>query len=125
MKRILLMDDELTVLEFLGKMLEHLQYEVVTCTEGSEAARLYSQARTEAKPFDVVILDLVILNGLGGEQAVKEIQKIDPAAKVIATSGHLDHPVMTDHATFGFKAALPKPYKMDTLRQTIAGVINS
>ena len=125
MKRILLMDDELTVLEFLGLMLKHLHYEVVTCTEGSQAACLYYEAKDSPSPFDVVILDLVIVSGMGGEQTVKEIKKIDPAAKVIATSGHLDHPVMTSPALFGFDAVLAKPYKMEILKQVIADVINS
>jgi DNA-binding NtrC family response regulator len=125
MKRILLMDDEQVVLEFLSRMLEHLGYNVSTCTEGGQALAAYEKAQGESKPFDVVMMDLVICNGMGGQDAVLEIKKIDPAAKVIATSGHLDHPVMLDHAQFQFNAAIPKPYKMEKLKETIERVVNA
>jgi len=125
MQRILLMDDEQVVLEFLGRMLEHLGYDVVTCKEGARAIAAYNRAKAEGKPFDTVIMDLVICNGMGGEEAVLELRKLDPKARVIATSGHLDHPVMLDHAKFGFNASLTKPYKMDKLKETIEGVLNA
>jgi len=125
MKRILLMDDEQVVLEFLGKMLEHLGYDVVSCQEGGQAIAAYIQAKAEGNPFNAVVMDLVICNGMGGEEAVRELKKLDSKARVIATSGHLDHPVMLDHARFGFNAAITKPYKMDKLKETIEGVLTA
>jgi CheY-like chemotaxis protein len=125
MKRILLMDDEQVVLDFLGRMLTHLGYNVGISTEGGQAIAAYEKAKGESKPFDVVMMDLVICNGMGGEDAVKELKKIDPTAKVIATSGHLDHPVMLDYRAFDFNAAITKPYKMDKLKETIDSVIDS
>jgi len=125
MKRILLMDDEQVVLEFLSRMLEHIGYDVSTCKEGGQATAAFTEAKAEGKPFDIVMMDLVICNGMGGQEAVLEIKKIDPQARVIATSGHLDHPVMLDHAQFGFKAAIPKPYKMDKLKEIIESVLTA
>jgi len=125
MKRILLMDDEQVVLDFLGQMLGHLGYDVGTSLEGSQAITAYEKAKGEAKPFDAVIMDLVISNGMGGEETVKELKKTDPTAKVIVTSGHLDHPAILNHTAFGFDAAITKPYKMDKLKETLEGVINS
>jgi DNA-binding NtrC family response regulator len=125
MKRILLMDDEKIVLEFLGRMLENLGYDVSTCTDGAQAIAAYTEAKAAAKPFDVVMMDLVICNGMGGQETVLEIKKLDPKARVIATSGHLDHPVMLDHAKFQFNASIPKPYKMDKLKEVIASVVNA
>jgi len=55
------------------------------------------------------MMDLVIPNGVGGQDAVHTIKKIDPGARVIASSGHLEHPVMLDHKAFGFNAVLEKP----------------
>jgi DNA-binding NtrC family response regulator len=43
--------------------------------------------------------------------------------KIIASSGHLDHPVMKEHRKFGFTAVLEKPYKLERLQQVIEGVI--
>ena len=54
----------------------------------------FSKAKSAGTPFDVVLMDLVVPNGVGGQDAVHTIRKIDPNAKVIASSGHLEHPVM-------------------------------
>ena len=124
-KRILLMDDEQMILDIVSRMLGHLGYDVTTCTDGSQAIAAFTKAKSHSEAFDVVMMDLVIPNGVGGEDAVKTIKKIDPAAKVIASSGHLDHPVMTDHNKFGFNAVLEKPYKLEKLQQVIEAVINS
>jgi len=70
-----------------------------------------------------VMMDLIISNGVGGQDAAPTLRQIDPQAKIIASSGHLDHPVMTDHRKYGFTAVLEKPYKLERLQQVIDGVI--
>jgi CheY-like chemotaxis protein len=117
MKRILLMDDEQIVLDLLSRMFTHLGYDTATCTDGIRAASLFAEAKAEGKPFDLVMLDLVNLQGMGGLESAVAIRKIDANAKLIATSGHLDHPVMLDHKKFGFDAAIEKPYKLEKLKE--------
>jgi len=124
-RRILLMDDEQMILDIVSRMLGHLGYEVTTCTDGSQAIAAFAKSKSHAEPFDVVMMDLVIPNGVGGQDAVHTIKKIDPGAKVIASSGHLEHPVMLDHKAFGFNAVLEKPYKLEKLQQVIEAVINA
>jgi signal transduction histidine kinase/CheY-like chemotaxis protein len=124
-RRILLMDDEQMILDIVSRMLGHLGYEVTTCTDGSQAIAAYAKAKSHGEPFDVVMMDLVIPNGVGGQDAVHTITKIDPTAKVIASSGHLEHPVMQDHKKFGFSAVLEKPYKLEKLQQVIETVIRT
>ena len=123
-KRILLMDDEQMILDIVSRMLGHLGYDVTTCTDGSQAIAAFAKAKSHSENFDVVMMDLVIPNGVGGQDAVHTIKKIDPNARVIASSGHLDHPVMTDHNKFGFNAVLEKPYKLEKLQRVIEAVIN-
>jgi CheY-like chemotaxis protein len=124
-RRILLMDDEQMILDIVSRMLTHLGYEVLTCTNGAQAIAAFAKAKTNGQPFDVVLMDLVIPNGVGGQDAVHTIRKIDPQAKVIASSGHLEHPVMIDYKKFGFVAVLEKPYKLERLQQVIDAVIES
>ena len=124
-RRILLMDDEQMILDIVSRMLGHLGYEVTTCTDGSQAIAAFAKSKSHSEPFDVVMMDLVIPNGVGGQDAVHTIKKIDPGAKVIASSGHLEHPVMLDHKKFGFNAVLEKPYKLEKLQQVIETVINA
>jgi two-component system, cell cycle sensor histidine kinase and response regulator CckA len=124
-KRILLMDDEQMILDIVSRMLTHLGYEVAICKDGAQAIAAFAKAKSAGQPFDVVLMDLVIPNGVGGQDAVHTIRKIDPTAKVIASSGHLEHPVMVDHKKFGFIAALEKPYKLERLQQVIEAVVDS
>jgi two-component system cell cycle sensor histidine kinase/response regulator CckA len=70
-----------------------------------------------------VMMDLVIPDGHGRQEAAPTIRKIDPDARIIASSGHLDHPVMMDHRQYGFTAVLEKPYKLERLQQVIESVI--
>ena len=124
-RRILLMDDEQMILDIVSRMLGHLGYEVTTCTDGSKAIAAFAKSKSHGEPFDVVMMDLVIPNGVGGQDAVHTIKKIDPTARVIASSGHLEHPVMRDHKKFGFVAVLEKPYKLEKLQQVIEAAINA
>ena len=124
-KRILLMDDEQMILDIVSRMLTHLGYEVKTCTDGAQAIAAFAKAKSNGESFDVVLMDLVIPNGVGGQDAVHTIRKIDPNARVIASSGHLDHAVMIEHKAHGFVASLEKPYKLERLQQVIEQVIEA
>jgi PAS domain S-box-containing protein len=124
-RRILLMDDEQMILDIVSRMLGHLGYDVTTCTDGSQAIAAFAKAKSQNEPFDVVMMDLVIPNGVGGQDAVHTIKQIDPNARVLASSGHLEHPVMVDHKKYGFNAVLEKPYKLERLQQVIETVVNA
>ena len=124
-RRVLLMDDEQMILDIVNRMLIHLNYEVVTCTDGAQAIAAFAQAKMRGRPFDVVLMDLIVPSGVGGQDAVHTIRKIDPQAKVIASSGHLEHPVMVDPKKFGFVSVLEKPYKLEALRHVIDSVVES
>jgi CheY-like chemotaxis protein len=124
-RRVLLMDDEQMILDIVSRMLTHLGYEVSTCTNGAQAIAAFAKAKSNGHPFDVCVMDLVIPNGVGGQDAVHTIRKIDEHAKVIASSGHLEHPAMVDYKKFGFVAVLEKPYKLERLQQVIDAVIES
>ena len=124
-RRILLMDDEQMILDIVSRMLGHLGYDVTISTDGAQAIAAFAKAKSQGEPFDVVMMDLIIPNGVGGQDAVHTIRKIDAQARVIASSGHLDHPVMIDYTKYGFSAVLEKPYKLEKLQQVIEAVINA
>ncbi len=118
-KRILVMDDEESLRNLAQKMLERLVYEVETVKDGAEAIETYKKHMDSGEPFDGVILDLTIKGGMGGDQAVKELLKIDPDAKAIVCSGYFNDPVMSDFEKFGFMGALAKPYEKEALKEVL------
>ncbi|PTY01029.1 hypothetical protein DB346_15615 [Verrucomicrobia bacterium LW23] len=117
--RVLLMDDDPLILDVVGQMLEMLGYQVKKAKGGAQAIALFTKARTAGTPFDAVVLDLIIPNGVGGQDAVHTLRKMAPGVRCIASSGYLDHPAMRDYRSFGFVAAIPKPYKLEELRKAL------
>jgi two-component system cell cycle sensor histidine kinase/response regulator CckA len=72
-------------------------------------------------PFDIVILDVTVPGGMGGEKTIQKLVEIDPAVKAIVSSGYFDDAAIANHLSQGFKAYLKKPYNIAQLR----GILNS
>ena len=120
--QVLFMDDDPLIRNFTTQLLQHLGYGVTCCTNGDDAVALYEAAIESGTPFLTTIMDLTIPEGMGGKEAAERILAIDPAACLIVSSGYSSDPVMADYAAFGFCAALPKPYRISVLAQTLARV---
>ena len=56
--RLLVMDDEPSVLTVVKAALETLGYEVEVAADGGQAVERFGQARAQGRPFAAVILDL-------------------------------------------------------------------
>ncbi|MEI8288392.1 MAG: response regulator [Verrucomicrobiota bacterium] len=115
--RVLVMDDDKLILEVASLVLESIGLEVVTAENGEEAVRYFHSALTSGKPFDLVILDLIIPNGQGGEETFHQIRLADPGVKVIVSSGHLTSLPIARGDQNGFDDTLPKPYRSADLLQ--------
>ncbi len=124
-KRILLLEDDDIVSEITAEILSLEGYEVICSSNGEEALKLYEVALLSGKPFDLVLLDLNIKDGMGGCDTMKEFQKLTPNLKGIVSSGFSDDPVMTSYIEFGFSASISKPYTSKELIETVEGVLKS
>ena len=91
---------------------------------GEDAIKKFDTAFKDQMPYDAVILDLTVRGGMGGEEAIKGLLKIDPSAKVIVASGHANNLIMANHADFGFSGALSKPYKIQSLGNILNRVLS-
>jgi CheY-like chemotaxis protein len=117
--RILVMDDEEIVRNVVKEMIGALGHEVACAVDGNEAIETFMHAREAGRPFDVVIFDLTVRGGMGGEQAIKRIREIDPDVVAVVSSGYADNPLMADHRTHGFSAFLNKPYRIEAVRDCL------
>jgi two-component system, cell cycle sensor histidine kinase and response regulator CckA len=123
--RILVMDDEKTIRELATEILGNIGYEVEVAADGSEAVEIYKNAKKEENPFDAVIMDLTIPGGMGGTEAIKEMQEFDPNVRAIVSSGYSDDPVMSDFRNHGFKDVIAKPYRISELSEVVHRIINT
>ncbi len=123
--RILVMDDEDMVRTLLSKMLARVGYDVEAVADGAAAVAAYSDAQARSRPFDLVIMDLTIPGGMGGQEAIQRLLEIDPNVKAIVSSGYSENPVMADHKAYGFCGVAPKPYTFEQLNSALQKALNS
>jgi CheY-like chemotaxis protein len=123
--KILLMDDEEFILNMAGDMLKGIGYEVECAKNGEEALDLYKKAMKNKKKYDSVILDLTIRGGMGGEETIRELLKIDPGVKGIVSSGYSDSPVLSRPREHGFIGRVGKPYRKKELSHILQTIINA
>lgn len=117
---ILLMEDEEPLRDIGSLMLEHLGYNVITAPDRESALSAFVKSKGDGQvPFDLLILNLYGENGEEGLAVAEEILEIDKDVKMIASSGAILHPAMSDCKRFGFVTTLPKPYTMDNLRHAL------
>jgi len=121
--RILLLEDDLLVRDLLRRVLESQRYEVHETGDGKDTLRMYQEALQTGRPYDLVILDLTIPDGMCGRETMMHLRRIDPQLLAIVSSGYRDDPVMRDCAAYGFASALPKPYQREALIQMVSSVL--
>jgi two-component system, cell cycle sensor histidine kinase and response regulator CckA len=117
--RILVMDDEELVRNIVGIMLKALGHEVDFAENGEDAIAKYREALSSGRRFDIVILDLTIRGGMGGEEALRELLALDPEVKAVVSSGYVDSSTISEYQSRGFNACLAKPYEVDALREVL------
>jgi CheY-like chemotaxis protein len=123
--RLLVMDDEAGVRGAVGLMLSEMGHAVELAKDGKMAIEMYDTAMRLSHRFDVVILDLTVRDGVGGQQAIQALLKIDPGVKAIVMSGNILDPVILHPKSHGFKGALTKPFNEQKLRELLSEVLEN
>jgi PAS domain S-box-containing protein len=113
--RVLVVDDEPRVLEFLEKGLTRLGYNVETAGSGSRACEIYSK---KSDRFNCVLLDL-IMPGMSGLETYARLKTINPGVKVILSSGYSSGRVKREAVEAGNPDFLEKPFTLEELSQAL------
>lgn len=115
----LVLDDDELVRNVTRRMLERWGFEVVVVAEGRSAVDRYGDRLRSGRPFDLVVLDLTIVGGMGGRQAFTEMRQLDPHVRAIVASGYSDDPILAHYREAGFAAALAKPFRSADFAQAV------
>lgn len=104
---ILLVEDDETLRDLIGGALLDLGYEVSTAEDGIQAI-----ASLRDRPFDFVLSDVAMPNGMSGLDVAMEAATIRPAARIVLASGFAKAqlPPLPPGVAF-----LPKPYRIPQL----------
>jgi PAS domain S-box-containing protein len=121
--RILVMDNEASIRTLAVNMLKFLGHHAEVVSDGSAAVELYKQALQRGRPYDAVLLDLLVPGGMGGKETVERLTEIDPSVNAIMVSGYTQDPVMTQFRDHGLKAVISKPFTLEELSTTLNSVM--
>ena len=120
--RALVMDDELTVRQVVVAMLKRIGYEAEGVPDGAMALHADAEARAAGRPFDIILMDLTIPGGMGGQQAAALLRENGTPARLIASSGYATDPIMAHYRDYHFDAILAKPYSLTELTSVLAAL---
>ena len=118
-ERILLVDDELSLVSLEKQMLERLGYRVECRTSSVEALALF-QARPD--DFDLVLTDMTMPNMTGKDLAV-EILTLRPGMPIILCTGYSEGITAESARDIGIRNYLMKPLSIKDLSRTIRKVL--
>jgi PAS domain S-box-containing protein len=116
---ILVVDDEEHIVKTCNRLLKATGYQVCTARSGQEAVELVQQNPTK---FALVLLDLV-MPGMDGGQTFDALRKLNPAIKVILSSGYSVEGEATEILERGCNGFLQKPYSIASLSAKIREVL--
>jgi len=122
--RILVLDDEKTILDVAHKMLSRLGYEVSGAIFLEQSVEMYRESIKKGRKYDAVILDLSELGGSEG-YGLKLWKEVDPDVNAIISSGYADDPIFENYKNYGIKAVLKKPYDIAQLSKILYDIIRS
>ncbi len=108
---VLVVDDQERVRRVACSILERVGFDVLTASDGLEAIESY---RKHAGRIRLVLLDLTMPE-MGGEEALREILRLDPQARVILTSGFDETDAMSRLSPEKLGGFLHKPYRPEAL----------
>jgi DNA-binding NtrC family response regulator len=109
MAKILIVDDEPTLLKLLTRFLERQGHEVTACDSASAALHAF---RSRPSEFALAISDLT-LSDLKGEDLIAQLRQLQPGLPALIASGYPYEPQLPG---VGF---LQKPFLPQALAQAI------
>jgi CheY-like chemotaxis protein len=104
---ILLVEDDEMVRRYASKQLGSLGYRVLTAGNGPEALTLLE----EHSGIDLLFTDIVMPGGMSGREVAEEVQRRDPAVRVLYTSGYTEDAILHHGRLDQSVLLLSKPYR--------------
>jgi two-component system, cell cycle sensor histidine kinase and response regulator CckA len=120
-ERILVVEDEASVLHLVTRMLENLGYAVSGASTPEEALSVLVSA---THPVDLLVTD-VVLSGMNGPELARRMQDRVPGLRVLFISGYTDETTFREEVLAGGDAFLPKPFTKNMLGMKVREVLDA
>ena len=117
--RILVVDDEPTVVDVFNEFLAAQGYEVTVVSNGEDAVRMIPSLRP-----DIILTD-INLPGLSGLEVMRHARAHDPEVAVIVVTGYASAATAIDALRQGAYDYVTKPFDLDEVHQIVErGIAN-
>ena len=117
---ILVVDDDQGARGIARDYLLALGYQVITATSGEEGV-----ATVKHQPFDLLVLDMVMPDGIDGAETYRRVLQIAPDQRAIVVSGFADRERSEQARALGVKTFLRKPVQLDTLARAVRSCLDT
>jgi two-component system NtrC family response regulator len=116
-EKILVVDDEQSMTQFLGIVLRKEGYQVTTVNNGKDALE-----KVKIEAFDVVITDIK-MPGIDGIQVLQAIKKHDPSLPVVLMTAYASQQSAIDAVNMGAFQYLIKNAKNDEIKLVVRNAL--
>ena len=117
-ERILIVDDEESMIQFLSILLSKEGYEIVVARSGRDALQ-----KAEEETFDVVVTDIKMPGEIDGLGVLSGIKKLDPSIPVVIRTAFASQKSAIDALNRGAYQYLEKSAKNDEIRLVIKNAL--
>jgi signal transduction histidine kinase/DNA-binding response OmpR family regulator len=120
-KHVLIVDDDRDVGRLAARILETFRYEVTALTDPTEAVKLVRKLPTK---FDLVLTDL-LMPELSGPELARALKKIRPDLPLLLISGLVSSVTEESARRQGFVGLIRKPFEIDQIVKSVAGILDN
>jgi two-component system cell cycle sensor histidine kinase/response regulator CckA len=107
---ILVIDDDPQQRDLAKRMMQRLGYEVHTAESGESGLALISK-----RPYDLLILDMIMAPGMDGLDTYREVLKIVPDQKAVIASGYAETHRVRETQRLGAGRYIKKPFTLEKI----------
>ena len=117
---VLLVDDEDMIIDVSERLLEKLGYKVLIARSGKDAIKTF---KAKKNYIDMVILGIIMQDMSGGD-IYDKLQEVNPAIKVLLSSGYSINDQATGILEQGCDGFIQKPFNVRDLSQKIREILD-
>lgn len=118
-ERILVVDDESSILQITRQTLEAHGYRVHTAADGTEAVAQFAPMMND---IDLVLTDMA-MPIMDGMMTIRALRKMKPEIRIIASTGYGEDTTLEQSTETGANTVLRKPYSAELLLETVHSVL--
>ncbi len=116
-QKILVVDDERDICDFITNFFQERGYEVFAAMNGDDALTI-----AKSKDPDLILLDIK-MKGMDGIATLRHLKEIKKSTKVVMVTALEDQDKMDEACRLGACEYITKPLILDHLERTVEGIL--